>query len=78
MKTLNQFKSDLNVETIQFMIGPKGREFATIGDVTLIVSPKLVDTEPMYVLPITKNKLGDTLENVYTLCNTSVKMGRVL
>lgn len=78
MKTLAQFKSELGVDSIQFLKNESGRQFATIGKVTLVISPKLDMKKPMFVTAIEKDKNGNKLENVYSVCNTSVENGVVL
>lgn len=78
MKTLAQFKSELGVDSIQFLKNESGRQYAEVGKVKLFISPKLDMNKPMFVTIIEKDKNGNKLENVYSVCNTSLVNGVVL
>lgn len=78
MKTLEQFKSELGVDSIQFLKNEDGRQYAKIGNVTVLISPKFDMDKPKFVTPIGRDKNGNKLENVYSVCNTSLVNGVVL
>lgn len=77
MKTLEQFKKDLGIENIQMMKTKKGRQFAKIGEITIMVSanPDFDAKAPLYVTEVEKDSKGNKLENVYAICNSSLTKG---
>lgn len=78
MKTLAQFKAEHNVTSITFSKG-KGREFATIGNIDIVISSKTDTTKPLYVIPM---GLGEGIEgvreNCFVIINSSVTEGQTL
>lgn len=78
MKTLEQFKKELGIEgNIQMMKTKKGRQFAKIGEITIMVSanPDFDKKKPLYVTEVEKDSKGNKLENVYAICNSSLTKG---
>ena len=53
MKTLAQFKQEQNITSIELMQG-KGRKFATVRDMDLIVGTKTDLKQPLFVIPLSK------------------------
>lgn len=76
MKTLEQFKQEKGIVKIEMMKTAKGREFAKIGDMTIIVASKFDDSKDAYVVEVSKDKDGNALENVFAICNSTVTKGR--
>lgn len=76
MKTLQQFKLEKGITEINMMKTAKGREFAKIGDMTIIVATKFDDSKPAYVVEVSEDKDGNALENVFAICNSTVTKGR--
>lgn len=76
MKTLEQFKKELGIERIQMLKSEKGREFAKIGDITIVVSHKYDGAKPAFVVVVEKDKDGNKLDNVYAICNSTLTEGR--
>lgn len=53
MKTLAQFKKENNIETIDLLQG-KGRKYAQVRDIQLVVSSKCDLKQPVYVTPMSE------------------------
>ncbi len=53
MKTLSQFKAEQNIGQIELLQG-KGRKFATVRDMDIVVGTKTDLKLPLYVIPLSK------------------------
>lgn len=73
MKTLNQFKQENQINTIDLLQG-KGRAYATVNDKQLVVSSKCDMSKPLFVIPMKADKDGVATPNTYLLCNSDVKV----
>lgn len=71
MKTLNQFKQEERVQTID-LLQKKGRAFASVNDKSLVVSKECDMKKPLYVIPLT-NKEGVITPNAFLLINADMK-----
>ena len=76
MKTLIEFKKELGLEKIPTRIGAKGREFAKIGKMTILVAKEFDIKQEAFVVEIEKDKNGVALTEVYCICNSNTKPGR--
>lgn len=77
MKTLAQFKREQDIQSIDLLQG-KGRKYASVRDLDLVVSSKCDLTKPLFVIPMSEEIEegkgfieGNTrkVENVYLLVN---------
>lgn len=57
MQTLNQFKVDNGISSIDFLKG-KGRAFANVKGQSVIIGSTTDLSKPLYVIPLTANKEG--------------------
>lgn len=77
MKTLAQFKSELNVTALSFIVSKeKKRTFTTIKDpsinqdITLLVSKEFNAEKPAFVVPTTNQETGEMYKNCFTIVNS--------
>lgn len=75
MKSFADFKKELGVETINFYQG-KGREFATVGTTDIIISKTCDVTQPLFVIPLSKD--GVEIADAFVVCNSTVAFARSL
>ncbi len=82
MKTLSQFKKELNVETIQLLQG-KGRKFATVGNSSIVVSNSCDLAKPVYVISLSRQidptkpiseENSEVVPNAYVFVNSTAKV----
>jgi hypothetical protein len=73
MKTLNQFKAEEGIGSIDLM-QKNGRAFATVKEKSLIVAENCDMKKPLFVIKVEKNAAGDELTNVYAICNSDAKV----
>ncbi len=57
MQTLNQFKVDNGITTIEFLKG-KGRPFSNVKGQSVVIGSTTDMSKPLYVIPLTRDKDG--------------------
>ena len=77
MKTLAQFKQELNVDNIQLLQG-KGRKFATVRDISIIVSKECDLSKPLFVTKLNDQETGQIVANAYVIVNSEAKLVEML
>ena len=73
MKTLKQFKQEMNIDSIGLMQG-KGRAFAQVRENSIIVAKDCDLQKPLFVTPLNNQETGLVVANAYVIVNSDVKM----
>ena len=78
MKTLEQFKAEEHIKSIDLLQG-KGRMFTKVNDKDLVVAKECDLKKPLFVIPLSKPVEGtedqfEVIPNVYILINSEIKV----
>lgn len=76
--TLNAFKKQLGVETLQFMKSERtGQQFLTVGNEKVFISKKADKSKPLFVIQNDGTKVPE-LKGTWWITNGAVSLGDML